>query len=592
MLLKMSFLAGILIILIIILRSILINRLPKTVFVLLWDIVILRLLIPFDLPLEYGIATLLPNARSNVTDINQPATIINNRLTSLQTETAITANAKEAGKACNITPLTFIWIAGMATLLIIYALLYIKEYNIIKEALPVTQKQDNTLRQLADIPLKIRLLISDRIFTPLAAGIIHPVIIFPRFFIPDNTLYLKYIITHELTHIKRFDNLWKIIILFTLCIHWFNPLVWIMYILFNRDLEMSCDEKVLSVYGNSAKKDYAYALINYAENQCKWQLFSNKFGKKPVKERIEAIMKYKKITTSGAVCAAILLCTAVTVFAKGNNTPQNNKPEKQIQEDIAKMEKLSKKSSYGATPSAIYNCYDGTDNDFTYFANTEEFKEYKKYGLSYNEKTGHLMYKDKIVGYFHDETSKDVFTHLTDEAGSIGIKVKRNKDNEITGFKEVKIPYIFEPDDVTEGNIIITTVKEEDAIESNATENNNKDAYNEVIEDNKTSSFSTASEDNGNNSVTSAHCYAISSDNDNGDGDNYSLLDDYVKYGINYNKSLDIWQYKGKNIAGLWDDGKMLYTDGNGGKNIVYLIISNDTIREVTKKEFKKAFEE
>lgn len=568
MLLKMSFLAGILIIFIIILRSILINRLPKTVFVLLWDIVILRLLIPFDLPLEYGIATLLSKTRGYVTDINQPVTIysVNSRLPSLQTETAITANIKEAGKTYSINFLTFIWIAGMATLFIIYTILYIKEYNTIKEALPVTEKQNSALRQITDIPLKVNLLISDRIFTPLAAGIIHPVIIFPKFFMPDNTLYLRYIITHELIHIKRFDNIWKIIILCALCIHWFNPLVWVMYILFNRDIEMSCDEKVLSVYGHGAKKDYASALINYAENQCKWQLFSNKFGKKPVQERIEAIMKYKKLTATGTVCAAILLCTAATVFAKGNNAPQNNKPEKLVQEDINKMENLAKKSSGSASPSAIYNYYSGTDNDFNYFANTEEFKEYKKYGLSYNEKTGHLMYKNKIVGYFHDETSKNVFTHLTDNAGSTGLKVKRNQNNEITGFEEVTIPYILEPGSSTENSTVIVTVAEYDAIEASETS---------VPED---------------NSANSSDCYAISENN--GNGDNHSLLEDYIDYGINYNKSLDIWQYKGKNIAGLWDNGKMLYTDGNSGKNSVYIIINNGTIKEVTKKEFQKAFEE
>ncbi|MFG6392774.1 MAG: M56 family metallopeptidase [Lachnospiraceae bacterium] len=588
MLLKMSFLASILIILIIILRSILINRLPKIVFVLLWHIVILRLLIPFDLPLEYGIATPLFNTKNHGTSIKQPVTFYgtSSRILYWPAETAGTANTMPADKACNINLLALIWITGMATLFIIYILLYIKEHHIIKEALPVTEKQDNALRQIADIPLKVNLLTSDRIFTPLVAGIVHPVIIFPKFFMPDNTLYLKYIITHELTHIKRSDNLWKIIILCTLCIHWFNPLVWIMYILFNRDMEMSCDEKVLSVYGHGAKKDYALALINYAENQYKWQFFSNKFGKKPIQERIEAIMKYKKLTTSGAVCAAVLLCTAVTVFAKGNNAPDNNKQENiPVQEDISKMENLAKKSSQGATPSAIYRCYDGTDNDFRYFANTEEFKEYKKYGLSYNKKTGHIIYEGKIVGYFHDETSKNVFTHLTDEAGSIGLKVKRNKNNEITGFEKVQIPYILEPGNITEGNAVTITVAEDDAIETSEPENNS--AKNNENTEYAYSSFSATSEDNANNSVTSSDCYATSTDS----GDNHSILEDYVKYGINYNKSLDIWQYKGKNIAGLWDSGKMLYTDDSSSKNTTCLIISNGTIKEVTKKEFKKAFE-
>ena len=572
MLLKMSFLASILIILIIILRSILINRLPKIVFVLLWHIVILRLLIPFDLPLEYGIATPLFNTKNHGTSIKQPVTFYgtSSRILYWPAETAGTANTMPADKACNINLLALIWITGMATLFIIYILLYIKEHHIIKEALPVTEKQDNALRQIADIPLKVNLLTSDRIFTPLVAGIVHPVIIFPKFFMPDNTLYLKYIITHELTHIKRSDNLWKIIILCTLCIHWFNPLVWIMYILFNRDMEMSCDEKVLSVYGHGAKKDYALALINYAENQYKWQFFSNKFGKKPIQERIEAIMKYKKLTTSGAVCAAVLLCTAVTVFAKGNNAPDNNKQENiPVQEDISKMENLAKKSSQGATPSAIYRCYDGTDNDFRYFANTEEFKEYKKYGLSYNKKTGHIIYEGKIVGYFHDETSKNVFIHLTDEAGEVGIKVKRNSDNEITGFKEVKIPYVLEPFK-TENNpdVKIITYALDDSYAVSEDRDEGEDGVETVISETTSAYSSCGEDDNGNDST---------------------LLEDYKKYGITYNKSVDMWQYKGKNIAGFWDAGKMLYTCGDAGKDSAYYIIDdNGSIKEVTKKEFKR----
>lgn len=99
MLLKMSFLASILIILIIILRSILINRLPKIVFVLLWHIVILRLLIPFDLPLEYGIATPLFNTKNHGTSIKQPVTFYgtSSRILYWPAETAGTANTMPAG---------------------------------------------------------------------------------------------------------------------------------------------------------------------------------------------------------------------------------------------------------------------------------------------------------------------------------------------------------------------------------------------------------------------------------------------------------------------------------------------------------------
>lgn len=570
MLLKMSLSGGGLIIFIIILRHILNNKIPKRVFVLLWDIVILRLVIPFDLPFKYGILQPLLQSTSKARPVNPAPAVIPGTLKKPSIQAKIQDIPGAAANTFNINLPVLIWITVTVTLVIIFALLYLKEYQIIREAIPVTKEQEINLRQMSGIPEGISLLTSDRISTPLASGIIHPGIIFPKLFKPDNMLSLKYIATHELIHIKRADNLWKVIILAALCIHWFNPLVWLMYILFNRDLEMSCDEKVLYIFGENAKKDYAMALVDFAENQYSWQFFSNGFGKKPVKERIEAIMNYKKITVPGTICAAVLLGTAVTVFAKGTVPEDNNQKVINTQNNIGKMENLVNENASGATPSAIYNCYEGKNNDFSYFANTEEFKEYEKYGLSYNEKTGHLMYNGKIVGYFHDETSKNVFTHLTDEAGEVGIKVKRNSDNEITGFEEVGIPYVMEP------------FKEE--------ENPDVKIVTYALDD-----FYAVSEDDGEDNVetiVSETTVARSSCGEDDGGDNSTLLEDYKKHGITYNKSADMWQYKGKNIAGFWDKSKMLYTSGATRKNSVYLIIDNGNVKEVTKKEFKKVFED
>lgn len=280
-------------------------------------------------------------------------------------------------------------------------------------------------------------------------------------------------------------------------------------------------------------------------------------------------MKYKKITIPGAICAAVLLGAAVTVFAKGTVPEDNNKAVINTQDNINRMETLGGGKTSGATPSAIYHYYEGENNDFSYFANTEEFKEYEKYGLSYNEKTGHLMYNGKIVGYFHDETSKNVFTHLTDEAGEVGIKVKRNSDNEITGFKEVKIPYVLEPFK-TENNpdVKIITYALDDSYAVSEDRDEGEDGVETVISETTSAYSSCGEDDNGNDST---------------------LLEDYKKYGITYNKSVDMWQYKGKNIAGFWDAGKMLYTCGDAGKDSAYYIIDdNGSIKEVTKKEFKR----
>lgn len=109
-------------------------------------------------------------------------------------------------------------------------------------------------------------------------------------------LRLKFVLAHEAVHVRRGDNLWKIVMMMAVCIHWFNPLVWIMYVLFTRDMELSCDEKVLSRFGERAKREYARALVGLAEKQYRFSLFAQGFGKSAIKERIEAIMKFKKAT--------------------------------------------------------------------------------------------------------------------------------------------------------------------------------------------------------------------------------------------------------------------------------------------------------
>lgn len=103
---------------------------------------------------------------------------------------------------------------------------------------------------------------------------------------------------------------------FAVCIHWFNPLVWLMYVFINRDIEMACDEQVILRCGEDFRKEYAMVLLNLAEKQYKLSFFANGFGKNSIKERIVAIMKFKKTTTIGALGAAVILAGAVTVFTQ------------------------------------------------------------------------------------------------------------------------------------------------------------------------------------------------------------------------------------------------------------------------------------
>lgn len=141
---------------------------------------------------------------------------------------------------------------------------------------------------------KVVILLSDRVNTPVTYGIFSPKIILPRTMDLTDHKALRFVLEHELVHIKCHDNLWKIVALAALCIHWFNPIVWIMQILFNRDLELTCDEKVITSVGAEQRQEYALTLINLAGNKSGISFLHSSFGKNVIKERIVSIMKYKK----------------------------------------------------------------------------------------------------------------------------------------------------------------------------------------------------------------------------------------------------------------------------------------------------------
>ena len=293
MLMHMSISGGILIILIMALRMLAVKRLPKKVFVLLWEIAALRLLIPFDLPFQYGIASpVTEKAERAVLDVSRPA-------------------------SGNIDWRMVLWILGVAILLFIFEIRYYRESQRLADALPVSKDADEILRILVKIPERVKIYVSDRTSTPLTVGMVQPRIILPKQLRADR-IDLKYVLAHEMVHIRRADNVLKMIMLMAACIHWFNPLAWVMYLFFDRDIELSCDERVLEIYGEKQKKKYAETLLDLAETQYQWSLFLNGFGKSAIQERIVAIMNFKKISIAGIVCAVLMTGTAMTVFASGS----------------------------------------------------------------------------------------------------------------------------------------------------------------------------------------------------------------------------------------------------------------------------------
>ena len=123
-------------------------------------------------------------------------------------------------------------------------------------------------------------------------------------------------------HIRRFDSITKLVLIATLCVHWFNPLVWVMYILVNRDIELSCDEAVVHLFGENTRAAYARTLISMEETRSCFAPLCSNFSKNAIEERITAIMKIKKASIFSLVLALALVCGVTTAFATSANAQQ------------------------------------------------------------------------------------------------------------------------------------------------------------------------------------------------------------------------------------------------------------------------------
>jgi len=318
--LQMSLSASVLIFVIAVIRLFGINKLPKTTFRVFWGVALCRLLVPFSVPSPLSVYNAVdgvsgrfwPEAR-RATQPVEPIVNSSARMTasgSVQREAMMQAT----DSLTSIVPLA-IWLTGAAVLAAYFVVTHwrgLKEY---RTALPI---HDRFLQQwLAEHPLRrtIRIRQSDKIASPLTYGIWRPVILLPKSLDYTDHARLRLILTHEMIHIKRFDTLAKWLLAAALCVHWFNPLVWVMYILASRDIELSCDEAVVRTFGEHAKSAYALTLIGMAEAGSGWAISHNHFSKNPVEERIVAIMKFKRANFWGVVLSFALVGLTSAAFA-------------------------------------------------------------------------------------------------------------------------------------------------------------------------------------------------------------------------------------------------------------------------------------
>lgn len=322
MIFNMSLHASVCIIIVIIIRKLLGNKLPKKTFLVLWLIPWARLMIPYSWSSKWSIMNLIGFSRKSVymDTLGLTRKLAVMPITIENYYKLVMKSTKNSNITAILSIGEILWVTGAIIALIYFSYKYIKAVKVYREALPLDTPFFLQWKEKHCLNRNYEIRESDQILSPLTYGFINPIILVPKSILVVNMQDMEYILLHEWNHIRRWDTLRKLVLVITLCIHWFNPLVWIMFTLVNRDIELCCDETVVCMIGEDNKKEYANLLINMEKSRIKPNPLCSGFKNNYMKERIVGIMKIKKASTSMILLATILVIGVTTIFATNRIT--------------------------------------------------------------------------------------------------------------------------------------------------------------------------------------------------------------------------------------------------------------------------------
>ncbi len=345
---EMSLGGALLTVVIVMLRRLLLNRLPKKMFLAMWAICLFCFLVPVRIAVPVsiyqllndpeafhndkqtdagpGLSGALPYAAEGSAIWEQGTADGSDSFSGSTAGTSVieTAKAEAAGESHTGRVIFAVWCAGGLILVSVITAGHIRGMKKYKMALPIHLLPEGfgaVFPWLAAHPIRrnVQVKYLDQIDTPLTYGIFKPVILLPKHMDWNDRQRVGFVLAHEMAHIRRFDGISKGLLAAALCIHWFNPMVWVMYVFANRDLELACDEAVLQKYGSSVKAEYALALVGMEEKRLGFVPMTSCFCKNALKERITSIMKSKprSVLKSAAACLIVVLAACGFATAGG-----------------------------------------------------------------------------------------------------------------------------------------------------------------------------------------------------------------------------------------------------------------------------------
>ena len=306
---NMSISASWLVLAVLLLRFVL-KKAPKWVNVLLWGIVAVRLTFPFSIE---SALSLIPSAETispgimmdTVPSVQTGVPAINSVINPVIGSSLAPAPGASANPLQIWIPiLSIVWVVGVAALLLYTAVSYWRLRRKVSEAVIL---RDNIFQ-------------SENVASPFVLGVFRP-----RIYLPYNMdgQDLSHVVAHEQAHIRRRDHWWKPLGFLLLTIHWFNPLMWLAYVLLCRDIELACDEKVIRELGNEQRANYTQALVACSVNRRMIAACPLAFGEVGVKERVKSVMNYKK-PAFWIVVLAVITCVVVAVCFLTNPLEKDN----------------------------------------------------------------------------------------------------------------------------------------------------------------------------------------------------------------------------------------------------------------------------
>lgn len=283
----------------VIVLRLLLKKAPRRFTVFLWGIVAIRLICPFSIESPLSLIPSAETIPQNILmgesfNIHTGIALVDRQMNTLLDSrySDVTSDFGKNGMEI-ISFLCIVWLIGVLIIVFYTVTSYWRLHRRLETAVVL---RDNIFQ-------------SENAGMPFVLGLIRP-----RIYVPFkmNEISMEYIICHEQTHIRRGDHYWKFIGVVLVALHWFNPMVWVAYILLCRDIELACDESVIRDFTNKQKADYLQTLVACSIRNSRLTMIPLAFGEIGVRNRIKSVMKYKK-PVFGVIIAAAAVCVITAV---------------------------------------------------------------------------------------------------------------------------------------------------------------------------------------------------------------------------------------------------------------------------------------